>query len=251
LGTHEGSLTLDQAKRIEQFAALCEQDPGNDMARFSLGGAYAQNGQHSEAAEAYLACIGINDAFSKAYQLAGASLIEAGEADRAGEVLERGYLIAAGQGDLMPKNGIGELLASIGREPPEVPVEEAKAAPSAGDGFMCRRTNRPGTRLGRAPFRGGLGVWIQENISKETFDEWIGLGTKIINELRLDLSRESDDAVYDYGMRRFLGLTDEKYAELAGSVPEAPSGEYVELIDTILARSGQLEDFGGELHKQV
>lgn len=242
---------MDQAKRIEQFSQLCEQDPGNDMARFSLGGAYAQNGQHREAAEAYLACIGINSSFSKAYQLAGASLIEAGDADRAADVLERGYLVAAKQGDLMPQKGIGELLASIGREAPEVPVEEKEATAAVGDGFVCKRTNRPGTRMSRAPFRGGLGVWIQENISKETFDEWIGLGTKIINELRLDLSRESDDAVYDYGMRRFLGLTDEKYEELAGAVPEAPSGEYVELIDTILARSGQLEDFGGELHKQV
>ena len=105
--------------------------------------------------------------------------------------------------------------------------------------------------MARAPFRGGLGTWIQDNISKETFDEWIGLGTKIINELRLDLSREQDDAVYDYGMRRYLGLTDEKYEELTGQAPPEASGEYVEIIDTILSRSGQLEDFGGELHKQV
>ena len=45
---------MDAAKRIEQFKALCEQDPGNDMARFSLGGAFAQDGRHAEAAEAYL-----------------------------------------------------------------------------------------------------------------------------------------------------------------------------------------------------
>lgn len=222
------------------------------MARFSLGGAYAQNGQHAEAAEAYLECVGINEHFSKAYQLAGKALIDAGDESRAGEVLDRGYLIAAKQGDLMPKNGIGELLASIGRTPPEVPAEaEKKSAVVTGDGFVCKRTKRPGTRMARAPFRGGLGTWIQDNISQETFNEWIGLGTKIINELRLDLSREQDDAVYDYGMRRFLGLTDEKYAELAGSVPPAPGGEYVEMIDTILARSGQLEEFGGELHKKV
>jgi Fe-S cluster biosynthesis and repair protein YggX len=241
---------VDQAKRIEQFKALCEQDPGNDMARFSLGGAYAQNGQHAEAAEAYLECVGINENFSKAYQLAGKSLMEAGENDRAGEVLEKGYLIAAKNGDLMPKNGMADLLKELGRDLPEVPAEEKKAV-TGGDGFVCKRTNRPGTRMKRAPFRGGLGEWIQENISQETFDEWIGLGTKIINELRLDLSRETDDAVYDYGMRRFLGLTDEKYEELTGSPAPAPSGEYVEMIDTVLARSGQLEDFGGELHKQV
>lgn len=242
---------MDQAKRIEQFKALCEQDPGNDMARFSLGGAYAQNGQHAEAAEAYLECVGINENFSKAYQLAGKSLMDAGETDRAAEVLENGYLIAAKQGDLMPKNGIADLLRELGRALPEVPAEEKNAAVGGGDGFVCQRTKRPGTRMPRAPFRGDLGTWIQSNISKETFDEWIGLGTKIINELRLDLSREQDDAVYDYGMRRFLGLTDERYEELTGATPPAPSGEYVEMIDTILSRSGQLEDFGGELHRQV
>ena len=241
---------MDAAKRIEQFEQLCEQDPGNDMARFSLGGAYAQNGQHAEAAEAYLECVAINENFSKAYQLAGKSLMEAGEKDRAGEVLEKGYLVAAKNGDLMPKNGMADLLKELGRDLPEVPAEEKKAA-APGDGFVCQRTKRPGTRMKRAPFRGGLGEWIQANISQETFDEWIGLGTKIINELRLDLSRESDDAVYDYGMRRYLGLTDEKYEELSGAPAPAPSGEYVEMIDTVLARSGQLEDFGGELHKQV
>jgi Fe-S cluster biosynthesis and repair protein YggX len=243
---------VDAAKRIEQFKQLCEQDPGNDMARFSLGGAYAQNGQHAEAAEAYLACVGINANFSKAYQLAGKSLIDAGETERAGEVLEKGYLVAAKNGDLMPKNGMGDLLREIGRDLPEVPAEEKPAAEGGGgDGFVCQRTKRPGTRMARAPFRGGLGAWILENISQETFNEWIGLGTKIINELRLDLSREQDDAVYDYGMRRYLGLTDEKYEELTGAAPADASGEYIEVIDTILARSGQLEDFGGELHKQV
>ena len=242
---------MDAAKRIEQFKALCEQDPGNDMARFSLGGAYAQDGQHAEAAEAYLACLEINANFSKAYQLAGKSLIEAGETDRAAGVLEKGYLVAAKNGDLMPKNGIGDLLREIGRVLPEVPAEEKAESVGGGDGFVCQRTKRPGTRMARAPFRGGLGTWIQDNISKETFDEWIGLGTKIINELRLDLSREQDDAVYDYGMRRYLGLTDEHYEALTGSAPAEASGEYIEVIDTILARSGQLEDFGGELHKQV
>ena len=134
---------------------------------------------------------------------------------------------------------------------PEAPVEEKAGSVGGGDGFVCQRTKRPGTRMARAPFRGGLGTWIQDNISKETFEEWIGLGTKIINELRLDLSREQDDAVYDYGMRRYLGLTDEHYEALTGSAPAEASGEYIEVIDTILARSGQLEDFGGELHKQV
>jgi Fe-S cluster biosynthesis and repair protein YggX len=240
---------VDANERIEQFRQLCQQDPGNDMAHFSLGGALAQAGRHAEAAAAYLKCTEITPEFSKAYQLAASSLIEAGETERAVAVLERGYRVASEQGDLMPKKGIVELMKKIGAAVPAEPASPAATAP--GDGFVCARTGRPGTRMPRAPFRGAVGAWIQENISKETFDEWIGLGTKIINELRLDLSRDADDLVYDYGMRRFIGLTDEKYAELAGRAPEDCPGEYRELIDTILTRSGRLEEFGGELHKRV
>ena len=93
---------MDAAKRIEQFKALCEQDPGNDMARFSLGGAYAQDGRHAEAAEAYLACLEINANFSKAYQLAAESFRRLGRGERAAELATKGYTIAAERGDVLP-----------------------------------------------------------------------------------------------------------------------------------------------------
>ncbi|HHN77262.1 MAG TPA: hypothetical protein ENK11_01115, partial [Phycisphaerales bacterium] len=170
--------TVDAAQQIEQFKALCEQDPSNDMAHFSLGGALTKAGRHTEAAEAYLKCIDVNPSFSKAYQLAGAALIEAGDEARAADVLEKGYTVAAEQGDLMPKKGIAELLEKIGRHAPA--EHPPAAAAGGGDGsFICRRTGRPGTKMARPPFRGAVGGWIQENISKETFDEWIALGTKI------------------------------------------------------------------------
>lgn len=235
--------------RIAQFEELCQQEPGNDMAWFSLGGAYTQADRFADAADAYTKCFEANETFSKAYQLAGASLIKAGEPDKAGDVLEKGYAVASAQGDLMPKNGIAELLQELGRE---IPVVETKAEQAAPPGsFVCKRSGRPGTQMPRPPFRGPVGEWIQTNISKETFDEWIGLGTKIINELRLDLSRDQDELVYDYGMRRFIGLSDEKFEELSGEAPPAPPAEYVEMIDTVLTRSGNLESFGGDLHKQV
>lgn len=241
---------MDPSDRIRQFEQLCEQEPKNDMALFSLGGAYAQAGRHADAAAAYLRCIEANTSFSKAYQLAGAAFIDGGEEGRAAEVLLRGHAVAARQGDVMPKKGIEELLTKLGRPIPESSAVQT-GTPAGAEGFLCQRTGKPGTRMARPPFRGAVGQWIQENIAKETFDEWIALGTKIINELRLDLSREPDDAVYDYGMRRSIGLTDEKYRELTGEEPPKAPAEYTELIDTILVRSGQLEDFGGEMHRQV
>ena len=73
--------------------------------------------------------------------------------------------------------------------------------------------------MARPPFRGKLGAWIHGNISQETFQEWIGQGTKVINELRLDLSRDEDGATYDAHMREYLGIDDDLYAKLTGQQP--------------------------------
>jgi Fe-S cluster biosynthesis and repair protein YggX len=204
---------MDTAQRIAQFEAMVrpEADPNNDMAWFSLGGAYAQAARHDDAARAYLRCTEINPDMSKAYQLAGASLIESGDKAKAGETLTKGYEVAARKGDFMPRKAMGELLVKLGMPVPQ--VAEAKQAAPAGT-FMCKRTGRPGTKLEKAPFRGPVGEWIAANISAETWREWIGQGTKVINEMRLDLSRDQDSDVYDQHMREYLGIDEALLAEL-------------------------------------
>jgi Fe-S cluster biosynthesis and repair protein YggX len=62
-----------------------------------------------------------------------------------------------------------------------------------------------------------VGAWIQENISAETWKAWIGQGTKVINELRLDFSRDRDQEVYDQHMHEFLGLDPEALARIRGA----------------------------------
>jgi hypothetical protein len=42
----------------------------------------------------------------------------------------------------------------------------------------------------------------------------------VINELRLDLSRDQDEATYDAHMREFLGMDDIMYEEITGKKPE-------------------------------
>jgi Fe-S cluster biosynthesis and repair protein YggX len=63
-----------------------------------------------------------------------------------------------------------------------------------------------------------VGKWIQENISAETWRAWIGQGTKVINELRLDLSREQDQDVYDTHMREYLGIDNDLHEQLTRKV---------------------------------
>ncbi len=196
---------MDINQRIAQFENMVQADPENDMAHFSLGSAYNQAGRFADAAESFMRCIERNPTMSKAYQLAGAALIAAGQSDRAAEVLTIGYTAAAKRGDLMPRKAIGELLEQLGRPIPQI-EQTAKQAPTPTGGFICQRTGRPGTKMARPPFRGPVGEWIAANISKETFDAWIAQGTKVINELRLDLSRDQDSEIYDQHMREYLGI---------------------------------------------
>lgn len=199
-------------QRIAQFEKMATDDPDNDMAHFSLGGAYTAAGRHADAATSYLRCIELNDGMSKAYQLAGSALLEAGDTPRAGEVLLKGYETAASRGDLMPKRAIAEMLEKLEIDLPE--VEKAPSGPTPDGSFICRRTSKPGTQMDRPPFRGPIGAWIQANISNETFQEWIGQGTKVINELRLDMSRDEDAETYDRHMHEYLGLDDAMIEEL-------------------------------------
>ncbi|MEM9083960.1 MAG: Fe(2+)-trafficking protein, partial [Planctomycetota bacterium] len=178
------------AEKVERFEKLVQMDPEDATSHFTLGTAYAEAGRHEEAAESFLNAIAINADYSKAFQLAGQSLIEAGDTDRAGKVLTRGYEAAARLGDLMPKKAISAMLEQIGQPIPVVQEESAssEAAPAPDGSFVDRKTGQPGTKLPRPPFRGAIGQWIYDNISNETWQTWLGQGTKIINELRLDLS---------------------------------------------------------------
>ncbi len=198
------------ADRIAQFEKMAAADPSNEMAHFSLGNAYLQTGRFEEAARSLEKCIELNPEMSKAFQLGGEALIKAGANDKAIPVLERGIKCAAAKGDRMPQQAMVKLLESIGRHAP-VLEEEAQTAELLRESgaFVCRRTGRPGTQLASAPFRGPLGVWIYENISAETWKQWIGQGTKVINELRLDFTRDRDQELYDQHMREHLGIDDE------------------------------------------
>lgn len=211
---------MDINARIHQFETMVrpEADPNNDMAWFSLGQAYAQAGRHRDAAEAFIRCTALNPAMSKAFQLAGQSLAEVGDADKAIEVLTAGYTSAAAKGDRMPQKAMGELLQKLGAPVPQVATKSA--APSASGGtFVCSRTGQAGHKMARPPFKGPVGAWIFEHISQETFDTWIKQGTKVINEMRLDLSRDQDSDTYDKQMREYLGIDDEMYEKLMSGTP--------------------------------
>jgi len=228
----------DPDRRIAQFQNMAQADPENEMAHFSLGKALMDAGRQKDAAASFIRCTELAPQMSKAFQLAAECLVKVGDVDLGAQLATRGYTIAAERGDLMPKNALGELLTTLGRPVPEVAGKKGGASaggdvsllgggsmPKKYDGpipegaFVCQRTGRPGTKMTRSPFKGTVGTWIFENITKETFDTWIAQGTKVINELRLDLSREQDEEVYDQHMREYLGIDDELMERLRHSAP--------------------------------
>ncbi len=213
---------MSTPERIAQFEKMTAADPTNEMAHFSLGNAYLQAGRHAEAAVSLERVVELSPGMSKAYQLCGQAMIGAGWVDKSVEILNQGHATATARGDRMVEHAIGQLLISIGRTPP-VAVRSTEASADgllSSGGFCCRRTGKNGTKMESAPMRGAIGAWIFENISAETWKDWIGQGTKVINELRLDFSRDRDQEIYDQHMREYLGIDDEV---LASMKPTAPS----------------------------
>jgi Fe-S cluster biosynthesis and repair protein YggX len=227
----------DIDRRIAQFQNMAQADPDNEMAHFSLAGALLQAGRPAEAAASYVRCTELAPTMSKAYQNAAECYLKVGDKDKAAQFAIRGYTIAAERGDLMPKNALADLLTKqLGRDLPQV-VSKGSGGGAGGrdmsllggggnekkyDGpipvgaFVDRKTGRPGTRMSRPPFRGPVGEWIRQNITQETFNAWIAQGTKVINELRLDMSRDQDSETYDQHMREYLGIDDAMYEKMNG-----------------------------------
>jgi Fe-S cluster biosynthesis and repair protein YggX len=199
-------MDMETQDRIAQWEKMTREAP-DDMAWFSLGNAYRDAGRFSEAEKALAQAISANASMSRAYQLRAQVLMQLGRNDEAAQVLTKGYVVAGAKGDIMPQKAMGSLLEKLGKPVPAV----AAGGPAAisGDQIIDRKTGKPGTRMPDPPMRGALGKFIFENYSQETWREWIRMGTKVINELRLDFSNLEHARVYDQHMMEWLGISEE------------------------------------------
>ena len=196
---------MDQ-DRIDRFKALTEADPTNELGFFSLGRAYIDAGQPAEAIPALQRVLALNSGFSKAYALLGMAQRSLGDMPGAIQTLSNGYRIAHEKGDLMPRNDMAMMLKEMGAPVPEIKVEELTAEESASGKIKCRRCGRVAAKMPETPFGGELGVQIHDSVCGPCFREWIGQGTKVINELRLNLTEKQSQDVYDQHMKEYLNL---------------------------------------------
>ncbi|MEO1235416.1 MAG: Fe(2+)-trafficking protein [Planctomycetota bacterium] len=201
-------------ERIAQWEKMAAEAP-DDMAFFSLGNAYKEAERWDDAAKAYGQAIGLNRGMSRAYQFLGESLIKADRGGDAKPMLTKGYKIAAERGDVMPQRSIGEMLKRLGEPLPEVEDYNAKKAQveSSGGMVLDRRAGQPQPRLPDPPMRGPVGRFIYDHFGQITWNQWIGQGTKVINELRLDFSNVAHQDLYEQHMLEWLQVTREEVEE--------------------------------------
>jgi Fe-S cluster biosynthesis and repair protein YggX len=191
--------------RIEQFRKMAEADPNNELGHFSLGKAYLDAGQTSEAIQSFQRSIDLNPSTAKVYQLLAMALLKEDRREEAIAKLTQGVEIAAVRGDLMPKNEMVRVLKELGAPVP-VSATAATTQPVGEGQVLCKRCGRVAAQLPKPPYGGDLGSEIFENSCADCWREWIGMGTKVINELRLPLADPQAQKIFKQHMREFLNL---------------------------------------------
>jgi Fe-S cluster biosynthesis and repair protein YggX len=148
---------------------------------------------------------------SKAYQLLGEAHEKLGERAEAVKIVTKGVSVADELGDVMPRDTMVGLLRAWGAPVPALkastkPVATTTEGAAEASDFRCSRCGKPGGGLPKPPFKGALGERIHRQICSSCWREWIGMGTKVINELGLQLNTKHGQDTYDQYLVEFLQL---------------------------------------------
>ena len=201
--------------RIEQFRKMAQANPDDDLAHFALGNALVEGERYGEAVPVLKHVLKINAGYSRAYVLLANSLKALDDEPECVDVLQRGYAAAMVRGELMPANEMKTLLTAMGEsidaeyllQATEDIEEQPEDDREPGEGeIRCHRSKKVGPKLKFNPFGDAIGEFIQENINADTWNDWMEMSIKVINELRLDLGDPNGQRIYDEHMKDFLNL---------------------------------------------
>jgi len=195
--------------RIAQFRKMASDDPDNELGHFRLGQLLMEAGDYDEAMRSFRRTLELSPQFSKVYQLLGSCLIKLERPGDAAQVLREGFAVADERGDNMPRDEMAKLLGQLGQPVPE--PKRAAGGPAAAGGFRCLR---PGCLAGAharqlpgPPMNDDIGRRIHASVCADCWNDWLrNYSIKVINEMRLDLSTERGQEVYDQVMQEFLGF---------------------------------------------
>jgi Fe-S cluster biosynthesis and repair protein YggX len=189
---------------------MANDDPENELGHFRLGQLLMEDSQIDDAVRSFRRTLELSPQFSKVYQLLGSCFIKLNRREDAVKVLQEGFAVADERGDNVPREEISKLLVQLG-EPAPTSKRGKSSTAGGGDGFQCQR---PGCTAGayarqlpKPPMSDELGMKIRESVCADCWEYWLrNLSIKVINEMRLDLSTERGQEVYDQIMRESLGL---------------------------------------------
>lgn len=199
---------MADASTIEKLQKAVEQDPNDELANFSLGSALLDADRAQEAGPLFQRVLAMNPQHSKAHELLARVQLKTGHKDLAVDTLKNGYTLAERRGEMVPAKAMAAMLQELGEEVPKAAEKKPESAVGVqGDGsFVCRRCGGAGPQLEKAPFRGELGDTIAATVCGSCWSQWVGQGTKVINELRLPMYDPKAQEIYDRHMKEFLLL---------------------------------------------
>ncbi len=198
-------------EKIAQFRKMATDDPENELGHFRLGQLLMENLQFDEAIQSFRRTLELEPQFSKVYQLLGTAFMKLNRRADAVKVLTEGFAVADERGDNIPRDEMSKLLVQLGEPAPVSKRGKSGGGAELEGGFRCRR---PGCSAGphahplpKPPIGDALGQKIFESVCATCWEYWLrDLSIKVINEMRLDLSTERGQEVYDQIMRETLGL---------------------------------------------
>lgn len=222
---------MNPEERIEQFRKMAKANPDDDLAHFALGQALVDADRHAEAVNVLRHVVKMNAGYSRAWLLLGDAQDAVEDPDAAIESWQQGVQIATQRGDLLPANEIKARLKARGVEPRKaelITILDAEPDPDADrepedDEVRCIRSRRIGKKMTFDPFGDAIGAFIQTHVSQDSWDAWMEMSIKVINELRLDLGDPSGQRVYDEHMRDFLNLPPHLFEK--GDAADAPAAD--------------------------
>lgn len=195
----------DVNARIEQFRKMATDDPNNELGHYSLGQEYLRAGMYDEAILSFSRVLELKPDFSRAYQHSAVAMLKKGMRQEAVDRLTRGVRMAHERGDAVPKTEMIRMLQDLAAPVPE--LQQRGPERPVGEGEVhCVRCGQVRPKLPKPPFRNEQGQEIYEKICQPCWREWIAMGTKVINELRLPLNEPQAQKIYDQHMVEFLNL---------------------------------------------
>ena len=100
--------------KVVKWKQLVEKNPDNELARFSLGSAYFDDGLFAEAEPHFKRALELKDDWVVAYILRARCLIRLGRVDEARPLLATGRQHSLAQHHEAPVEEIDEILAELG-----------------------------------------------------------------------------------------------------------------------------------------